>query len=277
MRRTASLESIAYNACMALSSRTQRSLLLSFILSLSVCGLLGIYVLLVGKFGTLEARILGSTATIGAASILAMAAAIAWESRRWHPIGPIGAAIVAIALSLILLLIWDIRFVPVGFISRYEKFVATCAVFAVAVPHVALLALARLHRGFEWVRMGTVAVIFILAVLIACLIWLDPRDDLWPRMVGVFAILDACGTLAVPILHRVSRIHEREQFVTTVLDVTLTCPRCGVSQTRPTGLVSCACGLKIRVEIEEEHCPKCGYSLYKAASNACPECGTPIA
>lgn len=262
---------------MALSSRAQRSLLLSFILSLSVCGLLGIYVLLVGKFGTLEARILGSTATIGAASILAMAAAIAWEGRRWHPIGPCGIAIVAIALLLILSLIWDIHPVPGAYIAPYEKSIATCAVLAVAVPHIALLALARLHRGYEWVRLGTVAVICILAVLISCLIWLDPRDDIWPRMVGVFAILDACGTVAVPILHRVSRIHDREQFVTTVLDITVTCPRCGVAQTRPTGLARCVCGLKIRVEIEEEHCPKCGYSLYKAASNACPECGTPIA
>ncbi|MBI5866345.1 MAG: hypothetical protein HZB38_17885, partial [Planctomycetes bacterium] len=202
--------------------------------------------------------------------------AIAWEGKRWHPIGPLGMIVVAIAFLLLLSLIWDIRPTPRRLFDEYERMTACVGVVAVAFPHVALLSLARLNRGFEWVRMGTTGVIGLLALMIVGVIWVEPNDDFVPRMIGILAILDACGTLAVPILHRVSRIHEREQYVTTELEVSLTCPRCGVAQTRPTGLSRCACGLKIRVEIEEEHCPKCGYSLYKATGGVCPECGTPV-
>ena len=38
----------------------------------------------------------------------------------------------------------------------------------------------------------------------------------------------------------------------------------------------CKCGLKFSIEVEEEHCAKCGYSLYKVNSNTCPECGKAI-
>lgn len=263
-----------YDWLMALSSRTQRSLLYSFILSLSACGLIGILILLRGQFGTLEARVLGSTAAIGVASILAMASAVAAETRRWHPVGPAGTIAVAVALLLVLVLIWELR--PRSADLTLERLSGTTTVIAVALSHVALLSLARLHQRFELVRLCTVGVIVVLAGLVIRVIWWEPTDDLWPRLIGVFAILDACGTIAVPILHRVSRIHEREQYVTTPLEVTLTCPRCGVTQTRPTGQSQCACGLKIRIEVEEEHCPKCGYSLYKATSGVCPECGTRV-
>lgn len=259
---------------MALSSQTQRSLLLSFILSLAACGLVGIYVLVFGSFGRLEARVLGSTAAVGAASVLAMAAAVAWEGRRWHPVGPLGMAAAGVALLLVLGAIWDLY--PRSSFDVYERATGTACIPAVALPHVALLSLARLHRRYEWVRYGTLCVIAALGVLITLIIWMEPTGDSWPRAVGVLAILDTCGALAVPILHRVCRIHEREQFVTTALELSLTCPRCGVTQIRPTGLSKCACGLKFRIEVEEEHCPKCGYSLYKAAGSVCPECGTRV-
>lgn len=261
---------------MAISSATQRSLLYSFILSLSACGLIGITILLRGTFGSLEARVLGTTAAIGGASILAMAAAVAWETRRWHPVGPAGMLAVAVALLTILVLIWDLA--PRASGLTFERWSGTSTVIAVALAHTALLALARLHRRFELIRQCTVGVIALLGLLIIRVIWWEPiNDDLLPRLIGVLAILDACGTIAVPILHRVSRIHEREQVITTPLEVSLTCPRCGVTQIRPTGQSQCACGLKIRVDVEEEHCVKCGYSLYKATSGVCPECGTRVA
>jgi hypothetical protein len=260
----------------ALSSQTQRSLLLSFIGSLAACGLVGIYTLVFGSFGSLEFKILGTTAALGGASILAMAAAVAWESRRWHPIGVFGMAAPAVALVLVLLAIWDVA--PRVWGSWYERLMASAGVLAIGFPHVCLLALARLHRGYEWVRVGTVAVIALLAALILWIIWRDPSDsDLLGRVLGTLAILDACGSVAVPILHRVSGIRERQAVLTTGLSITLTCPRCGKAQTLPTGHARCECGLRIRIEIEEEHCPKCGYALYKLPSGVCPECGTPVA
>ena len=165
---------------MKIQSRTQRGLLLAFIGSLAGCALIGIYVILVGTFGWLEARVLGTTGVVTATSILALAAAAVWERRVW-------------------------------------------------------------------------------------------------QTVGALAILVACGPLSVPILHRVSTLRRNESVVTTELKLTIACPRCGVSQTLPTGRTRCAgCGLKFLIEIEEEHCPKCGYALFQLRSERCPECGSPV-
>lgn len=260
---------------MALSTTTQRTLLKSFVASIAACGLIGIYVLLTGSFGTLEARILGSTAAVGGASILCMAAAIAWETARWRPIALIGMIAPAVALLFLLAEIWDVA--PRLSHDLFERATGSACVLAVVFPHIALLSLARLHRGYELVRFGTVIAIGLLGLLVLYVIWVDlPPDELW-RFIGVLGILDACGTIATPVLHRVSGIRGREAVVTTELRLSLTCPRCSKTQTVAAGRSRCACGLKFRVEIEEEHCPQCGYSLYMATSGRCPECGAAIA
>jgi hypothetical protein len=260
---------------MAISSRARRSLLFSFIVSLCMCGAIGIYTLVFGKFSWLEVQVLLTTCEIGGASILAMVGAIAWDTRRWHPLGPIAMIVVVIALLMLISVTWGLRPDIAG--DLYEKLTFSVCIAAVALPHICLLSLARLHRGFEWVRFGTIGVIVALAAIILWIVLTPAGGDEWMRLIGVLAIVDACGTIAVPILHRVSGIAARERVVTTDLSLSVTCPRCAKTQTLPTGLSRCECGLKIRIEIEEEHCRKCGYSLYKAASGVCPECGTQFA
>lgn len=267
---------IVYNAvAMAMQSKTQRTLLLSFIGSISSCGLVGIWCLLLGSWGWLEERILGTTAAVGGASILGLAAAIPWEGRRWRPIGPAGMIAAASALFLIILLIW-----APWWLWRPEWFVKStliACVAAVALPHIGLLSLARLQRGYEWVRVATVSAIALLAGLITLLIIAEFGDDLLFRIMGMLGIADACGTIAVPILHRISGLHKRESVRTTELALTLTCPRCSKTQQLAVGRSRCGgCGLRFSIDIEEEHCGKCGYSLYKLESAVCPECGTPV-
>jgi ribosomal protein L37E len=259
---------------MAIRSQTQRALLFAFIASIAGCGLCGIYVLIIGNFGKLEGKVLASTASVGGAAILALAAAIPWEKRRWPPIGLLGLLAAATALVLMLILIWTM----VWRIELYVKSLLTACVLAVALPHIGLLSLARLGRGYEWIRYGTVVAIAALAALLMFMIWSETTTDELFRLVGVLAILDACGTIATPVLHRVSAIRTREAVQTVELQVTLTCPRCSKTQTLEVGRSKCAnCGLRFRIEIEEEHCPKCGYALYRLTSAVCPECGTPIA
>jgi hypothetical protein len=260
---------------MRIRSQTQRVLLLSFIGSLVACGLVGIYVLILGRFGSLEGRVLGSVATIGAAAILALACAINWETRRWHPIGLVGFGVVGIALVLVLTTIWWEWRVP--YPEWLGKTTAAAAVLAVAAPHTGLLALARLPRSHEWVRIVTVLAIGLLAILIIGLIIAEPRSDDWFRVLGVLAIIDVCGTIAVPILHRVHALQRKEQVVTHEHVLALTCPRCRKTQELPEGRSKCGqCGLRFVIEIEEERCLKCGYLLYRLESEVCPECGTPI-
>lgn len=260
---------------MAMKTQTQRGLLLAFIVSVASCGLVGIYCLIVGRLGYFGERVLGTTAVVGAASILGFASAIPYERRRWHPIGPLGIVAVAVALVLVILVIWDLAGFPFG---ASAEFIAVACVTAVALPHLGLLSLARLRREYKWVRAATVAMIVVLAAQIIFTIVAHPDGDAWFRLMGALAIAVVCGTIAVPIFHRMSSIRDREQVRTVELNLSLTCPRCGKTQTLPVGRRRCeGCGLKIRIEIEEEQCRKCGYPLYRLTSAACPECGTPIA
>jgi NhaP-type Na+/H+ or K+/H+ antiporter len=263
---------------MAMTSQKQRALLLGFIGSIACCGLVGVYCLLIGQMNWIEARVLGTTAAVGAASILGLASAIPWERRRWHPVGPAGMVAVAIALLLVLVAIW-------GGASRFAfaeemflKAMGVACVIGVALPHVGLLALARLRRSYGWVRRVTIILIVMLTALIAFLIVFEPFEDFWARLTGIFAIGVVCGTIAVPVLHRVSAIRTRDDVRTVELELSITCPRCSETQNVRAGRSKCGrCGLKFRIEIEEEHCASCGYPLYKLMSSVCPECGTPLA
>lgn len=258
---------------MAMRSTTQRTLLLSFIISIACCGLVGIYCLLLGSLGWLEGRILATTGAFGAASILGLAAAIPWERRRWHPLGLVAMLSVAAALLMLTLFIWINR------LQRGETYLNPMLIMciaAIALPHVGLLSLARLRKSYEWIRLGAVAAITVLAGLLCWLTIAEPRGDWFFRLIGIVAITDVCGTIAVPILHRISAIQTRESVLTTELKLSLTCPRCSKTQQLSVGRSRCAgCGLRFSIEIEEEHCGNCGYVLYAIQSAVCPECGHP--
>lgn len=258
-------------------SQTQRWLLSLLILSICLSGLLGILVLLGGRSGGwFEVRVLLTTSAIGAASVVGLAAAAVHEARRWPPLGALGMATTALTLAMTLTVIW------IGVLGDSEAYVKTwgcAAVASISLVHVGLLALARLRRQFETVRLLTVVAVVLLAGQFIILILTDANaDEVWARLIGVNAILDVCGTIAVPILHRISSISRRETIVTAALSLQLTCPLCGLAQHLGVGGARCGgCGLRIRIEIEEEHCPACGYALYQLTSATCPECGTALA
>ena len=258
-------------------TRTQRSLLLAFVSSIACCGVVGIYCLLIGRMGSLEGRILATASVVGGASMLALAGAVPWERRRWHPIGPLGVLSTAVAMVLLLIAVW---LEPSYGTSFYEAMGVSC-VIGIALPCIGLLSLARLKRQYGWVRRMTIVAIVLLATSISYVI-VDPfswrSEEFWMRLIGIFSILSACGTIAVPIMHRVSIIRVREEVKTVELLLTMTCPRCEKSQQLPAGRSRCTqCGLKFRIDIEEEQCRTCGYPLYRLTSAVCPECGTPIA
>lgn len=54
----------------------------------------------------------------------------------------------------------------------------------------------------------------------------------------------------------------------------LRCPRCSTDQSLPAGESHChACGLWLKIEMEEPACPACGYNLHLLTHPQCPECG----
>jgi ribosomal protein L37E len=258
---------------MAMRSQTQRTLLLGFIASIIACAAVGVFCLVSGQFTTLIGQVMATTGTVAGTSILALIAAIPTESRRWSPIGPLGLVSSAVVLVMSLVGIW----VEPHWQSVFWESLGICWVFAVAFPHLGLLSLARLKTQWNWVRTLTAVAIGLLALQISASIGWHMSSDEWYRGMGVLGIVVASGTIAVPILHRVSAIRLREAVRTTELALQITCPRCGKAQTLSVGKTKCGdCGLGFTIEIEEENCKKCGYPLYKIESAVCPECGEPI-
>lgn len=268
---------------MPFNSQSQRRLLLTFIISIAACGLLNVYVLLSGQSGRLEESIILSVAIVGASSILGLCCAIAWERRRWHPLGPGAAVAVALATIASIYSVWQhyCRWNTTFALPEISwELTFSAWVVAVAGSIASLLSLAHLDRRYQWIRQGTVLCLALLALLFIVVIWIELyRWDLefLERGMGVLGIGVACGTLAVPIFHRLSAIQRRESVRTTELKLTITCPRCSLAQSLTVGRSACGqCKLRFVIEIEEDNCPKCGYALYKLESASCPECGTRV-
>lgn len=264
---------------MAIRSQTQRVFLFGFIASICGCGLVGIWVFAAGNFGSFEGRILGTTFLAAGIFLLALLAAVPTARRTWHPIGPIAMASLPIPLVLTLMEIWRdySGSTDWDYYRELERWIGASWTVSLTLCCTSLVSLARLRRSWRWIIGATVIVGWLLAFLILCVIFGDLSEDPWARIVGIDSILTVCGLISLPILHKLSAIPASEHVVTTKLELSLTCPRCEKTQVLTVGESTCSqCKLKFKIEIEEDHCRKCGYVLYKLESPICPECGTPV-
>lgn len=260
---------------MAFQSRTQRTFLTMFIVCICSCALGGVVILLTDLRGMFIERTLVTLAAIGGSSLLALGAAIPTELRRWHPLGPCALGVICVTLAVSLVSIWvSYQYWP----DDLEKFMGTGWLWSVELTVTGLLSLARLHARWNCIRTTTVVLLAIAGLQITATLWMDiHQGDDWFRLMSILLILGLCGVLVTPVLHHLSRTRLREDVRTTNLTLSLTCPRCQKTQEMAVGRSKCAgCGLKFDIDIEEETCRKCGYSLFQIQSAVCPECGTPI-
>lgn len=244
--------------------------------SLALAAAVGVFALLIDPdFSSTTARILGTTLTVTLFSLTALGCAVAWERDHWRRVAGVGFVISALSFIVFLPGIW--LDMPRDWEEPVYKAMGHGATWSVYLALVCLLALARLKQRWRWTRYATQISATLLGLLISGLIVFEPNDDEWARALGVLAILTGCGTICVPILHKLSAMPPGEQLATTALILGITCPRCEQTQEVPAGRSRCGkCGLRFNIQIEEEACSGCGYPLYKLTSDRCPECGTPI-
>ncbi len=253
--------------------KTQRSWLVAVIVIVVTCGGVGAFAVLVGRWSGMVNEVIGTTATVGIASLLMLICAATWIRRRWFPLGPLGCAANVLSVGLLMVVIW-------GHPRRwgwydYEELVVGFCFFSAGLAHANLLALADLRREFRWVRRATIVAAGILVGLVALAYLVRSASMLWGQCVGIAAIAVVCGTIAVGILHRLSKIKNQQSTRTFDFSVSLVCPRCAASAEISVGHSRCpSCGLRFNLEIDEEQCDGCGYPLYKLTSDRCPECGT---
>lgn len=245
---------------------------------LSCVALMGIAALLTD----LNSRLFELTIIVGVMvavfSLSAITAAFLFERRTWRH-----AMVVAVVASVVAILFLGIAAYLEAF--RYGRgtwllfqigFIA--AFWAYALPQAALLSLTSFPPGlYTRLRQATILVAMVMPVLGTVAMALELEDDSTARVLGVVGILDALGTLAVPVLYRIHGLEKDEGVQSTKLEIRLTCPRCLLEQTLPTGPGRCArCRLKIEVKIEEPRCPKCDYLLHHLTAPVCPECGAAL-
>lgn len=162
----------------------------------------GIGVILFGDFGHFEIRVLMTTLTITATSILGLACGAALESGKGNFLPKTGIVSSILAAVLYQFIIWNA-------LDRNEIFIKstlTVTVLAVVCSHLSLLSLARLDRRFLWFRWVGWMADWILAGLILFLMWFEPAGstDTIYRIMAVLAILIAAVTIITPIFHRLS-------------------------------------------------------------------------
>ena len=170
--------------------------------SVGLSAAIGILVIILGSFGTIEVRILMTTLTITATSILGLACGAYYETGRGRVLPMAGIALSVIAALMTLLIIWDVLDDSKTFI----KSSVTVLIAAVAASHLSLLMIARLDRRFSWSRVAAIVLISALAGLLVFLVWADPdnNQEQIARALGVLSILVGAVTIVTPIFHKLS-------------------------------------------------------------------------
>lgn len=183
----------------------RRAAVITIITSLSATALIGILVLLTGDFGEVQVRILLSALLVAAFSVVSLCdLALAGRALRVVAFSSIGVAVLALLLGVVI--IWTSDWSGVGFGELLRAF-AVAGVWAVSLAQANLLLLLA-HRRHLVVRSGmlaTVAFILLVAVLVslplitAFTVPGEAAAEYW-RVFGVAVILDALGTIVVPVV-----------------------------------------------------------------------------
>lgn len=178
----------------------RRALLLGVAALLTASALLAVAILLIDRFGTVEGRILGTTALLGGFGLLALPAAMLLDLERAHALA---AALLALCLggaALTVTLVWwgDAP-------TWLGKTTGTAVALAAAAAQTAALVARR--GAFEPAIVGRLlvaatALAAAVVVVFSAMIWADSGDGPGPRILGALLVLDLLAAALQPILAR---------------------------------------------------------------------------
>lgn len=222
--------------------RPRRPLLTLVGASIAVNAVLGIYALVVPHFGSLQERVLGTSACVTGAGVLVLACLPAWERRQLAVLPQLGVAAAPLGFTLLVIAIWA------GIDSEaYGKTAGTVLIVAVVCLAACVLSLAELAPRYRRVFPVANTLAVALGAMIVGGMWSGFPGAWYGRAIGVVAVLFAAATVSVPILHRASR-GEPEAASTAQPGVHF-CPACGHPVEPATaGEATCgSCGTRFEV------------------------------
>lgn len=180
----------------------KRYFLIAMLGGLGLSAFIGIYIIIVGRFGETEIKLLMTTFDIGFFSLMALSASIWFDRRKFLPIAYAGLIVSAFALIMGLINIWGTPHAPSETLVRTF---ASGAISSIALAYVSLILLLRgkpkVVNNTIWFAAGCVAVVWFM--LLGLIIFEWDVDDAYFRALTVFAILAVTATVAAPILKKV--------------------------------------------------------------------------
>jgi FtsH-binding integral membrane protein len=178
----------------------KRVLLLTVAVLLSVSAVLAIAVLLIGRFGSTEGRILGSTALLGGFGLVSVPSVVLLDKERARWLALAGVASAALASVLALLAIWS----PSSS-DTLGRTVGSAAVVAVAFSQLTALTARRATEDPASVRRffaASCVTAALAAILAVSFIWSNPHGNIAPRALGALVVLDLLLVALQPVLAR---------------------------------------------------------------------------
>jgi hypothetical protein len=188
---------------------SKKFFLYMLICSIALSALMGIWAIISGEFGELQAKVLGTTTTIVGTSVLGLACGAYLENprarnslSRFIPLA--GILLTIVSAAIILWMIW-------GRIDWSEEFLfrtlGVSLTFAFSFAQLSLLSLARLAARFRWATNTAYGSILTLATIVSAVIIFSTgnEDFLILRFIGILAVVDAAVTVMIPVFHRLSR------------------------------------------------------------------------
>ena len=191
----------------------RRAAIIAVVISLVIAAVIGIIALVSGEFGELQGRVILSTLTVAAFGTTSLCH-LAIVARAVRVVGFVGIAaslFAAVSASLLIWTDWD-QFTD-G--DALIKALISSAILAASLAQANLLLLLARHRS-TLIRLGLGVTLIAVATVVAML-WLTiftdgdiPGDEgsaYW-RALGVVGIVDALGTIALPIVALILRARE---------------------------------------------------------------------
>jgi hypothetical protein len=188
----------------------KRALLLMVALLLSATALLAITVLLVGRFGSTEGRILGSTALLAAYGLVALPAIVLLDKERARRLASAAVAFAMLAALLALLTVWSR-----SNSDAVGRAVGSVTIVALAFSQVCALTARREQEDPVSVKRlftASCATVAVAAGMGVTFVWTSPKGSLAPRVLGAVVVLDLLLVALQPILARARADVVRHRF-----------------------------------------------------------------
>lgn len=182
----------------------RRAAIIAIISSLALAAALGIAALLVGEFGLLQGRVLLTTLTVAAFGTIALCH-LAIMGRPVRVLGFVGIVVSAGAAICAFVLIWVVVSAAAQDLTVKVLILLAILGTSLAQANLLLLLVGRPHVAIRAALPVTLVAIAVVAVMVWLSVLTDGAipgeggDAFW-RWLGVAGILDAVGTIALPVL-----------------------------------------------------------------------------